>query len=204
MITILNYGEGNITSVQKAFEHLGQSVLVSDQPSDILNAEVLVIPGQGAFKQVMTTLQEKGFIDPIKAHIIARKPFFGICLGFQILFEGSSEHGGCHGLSLYEGEFQEFNSDTLKVPQMGWNQLIIDSDSSMFKGISEGSFVYFVHSFYLPQSRDSIVSARTDYGQKYVSAIQDGPIWGTQFHPEKSGDVGLSILKNFCTSYIST
>jgi imidazole glycerol phosphate synthase glutamine amidotransferase subunit len=198
MITILNYGEGNITSVQKAFEYLGQDVLVSDKLDDIESAEALVIPGQGAFKQVMTTLTNKGFVEPIKAHIKAKKPFLGICLGFQVLFEGSDEHGGCEGLGIYEGRFKEFVPSDLKVPQMGWNQLQVSENTTMFEGMSKEAFVYFVHSFYLPSTDPTKVSSQTDYGLNYVSAIQDGPIWGTQFHPEKSGDVGLEILKNFC------
>ncbi len=198
MITILDYGEGNITSVQKAFEHLGEKVLISKQLEDIKNADALVIPGQGAFKQVMSTLETKQFIEPIKAHIKLKKPFFGICLGFQILFEGSDEHGGSKGLGVYEGQFQEFIPSQLKVPQMGWNQLQVSSNSDMFEGLTEDAYVYFVHSYFLPNTTKTIVSAETDYGLNYVSAIQDGPIWGTQFHPEKSGEVGLSILKNFC------
>lgn len=197
MITILNYGEGNITSVQKAFEHLGQHVVVSSSIDDIKTADALVIPGQGAFKQVMSTLKAQNFISPIKDYITAQKPFLGICLGFQILFEGSEEHGGCEGLGIYPGSFKQFKSDSLKVPQMGWNKIQASEHTYMYKGIQSDEYVYFVHSYYLPSTNKAIISSKTEYGLTYVSAIEDGAIWGTQFHPEKSGDIGLNILKNF-------
>ena len=197
MIVIVDYGEGNIRSVEKALIFLGQNVTVSNNPAIIEKATKLIVPGQGAFKQAMSQLNNQHLITPIKTHITQQKPFLGICLGFQILFESSDEHGGSKGLGIFPGTFTKMNPAKLKVPHMGWSQLDIQNEASMFTGMSPKDFVYFVHSFYLLETQPNLISATTTYGTPFISAIQDNHIWGTQFHPEKSGDVGLTILKNF-------
>jgi glutamine amidotransferase len=197
MITILDYGEGNIRNVERAFQHLNQTVKVTDSILDIANASTLVVPGQGAFKQAMSKLKEKQLIEPIKNHINHGKKFLGICLGFQILFETSQEHGIVEGLNIFPGHLTKIHHPPLKVPHMGWNKLSINNDCDMFNHIEDNSFVYFVHSFYLEDTTQHIISSKTTYGKQFISAIQQNHVWGTQFHPEKSGDIGLKILENF-------
>ena len=197
MITILDYGEGNIRNVERAFQTLNQDVLVSNSVNDIEKATILVVPGQGAFKQAMSQLKKLNLIDPIKNHINAGKKFLGICLGFQILFESSEEHGNIKGLGILPGHFKKIESASLKVPHMGWNQVNIQNQSKLYKDIKNDSYVYFVHSYYVTNSDERIIASTTNYEQSFISAIQKNNLWATQFHPEKSGDIGLNILKNF-------
>tara|TARA_E500000178_G_C16889677_1_gene692968 strand:- start:264 stop:866 length:603 start_codon:yes stop_codon:yes gene_type:complete len=199
MITILDYGEGNIRNVERAFQKLGQSVTVTNEKNKIEKATTLVVPGQGAFKQAMTQLKKLNLIDPIKNHIKEKKKFLGICLGFQILFETSEEHGTVEGLKIVPGHFKKINVPNFKVPHMGWNQIKTNQQSVMFNNIAPKSYVYFVHSYYVEQTKTEIISSTTHYGNEFVSAIEDSHLWATQFHPEKSGDIGLEILKNFIT-----
>jgi imidazole glycerol-phosphate synthase subunit HisH len=197
MITIVDYGVGNIASVQKAFEFIGHSVLVTTDRQAIVDAEFLVVPGQGACAQAMAQLKKLDLIGPIKDHVLANRPFLGICLGFQILFEYSEEHGGVDALNLFPGHVELFPSASHKVPQMGWNTLTIqDLHQTKLPSVQQESHVYFIHSFFVKDTRPDIVATRTHYGQDYVSAIRSGNVWGTQFHPEKSGDVGLSMLRD--------
>jgi len=198
-ISILDYGVSNLKSVTKAFEHLGCSPTVIHHEKEISDANILIFPGQGAFGQSTTHLHGQHLVDPLRSHIHSGKPFFGICLGFQLLFTSSEEAPGCIGLDIYPGQLQRFQSPTLKIPQMGWNTLDVKKESPMFSKIENESYVYFVHSFYLKHTTPTIVSSTTTYTTPYVSSIQDKNVWGTQFHPEKSGDVGLQILKNFIT-----
>ena len=200
MITILNYGEGNIASVQNAFQYLGQKTLVTDHIDDIKKASVLVVPGQGAFKQVMSQLQKKKLVDVIQQHLLSGKKFFGICLGFQILFDGSEEHEFTKGLSYFKGTFFRFKSDDIKVPHMGWNICSVKGQSEMFKGCKYPIYTYFVHSYRVDSVYNDIVSSTTQHGEQFVSAVQYKNIWATQFHPEKSGDIGMQILTNFLKS----
>ena len=199
MITILDYGEGNIRNVERAFQTLNQDVLVSNSVNDIEKATILVVPGQGAFKQAMSQLKKLNLIDPIKNHINAGKKFLGICLGFQILFESSEEHGNIKGLGILPGHFKKIESASLKVPHMGWNQVNIQNQSKLYKDIKNDSYVYFVHSYYVTNSDERIIASTTNYEKTFISAIQKNNLWATQFHPEKSGDIGLNILKNFLT-----
>ena len=197
MITILDYGEGNIKNVEKAFHYLNQEVLISNNVSDITSADYLVVPGQGAFKQAMSQLQALNLIDPIKQHIQQNKKFLGICLGFQILFESSEEHGNVEGLGILPGHFKKIKSNTLKVPHMGWNQIQIKNNASMYNNIDNQSHVYFVHSYAISKTDENIIASTSNYETEFISAIQQNNLWATQFHPEKSGDIGLNLLTNF-------
>jgi imidazole glycerol-phosphate synthase subunit HisH len=186
-ITILDYGVGNLKSVQKAFEYLGESTLITNDPEDINCATKLVFPGQGACGQAMVYLKSKHLIQPVTQFIRRGRPFLGICLGFQLLFDCSEEDGGQETLGLISGQVKRFSEPNIKVPQMGWNVLN-----------ESGDYVYFVHSFYVTGVDSDIVTSTTTYGETtFVSSICQDNMWGMQFHPEKSGDVGLRILADF-------
>ncbi len=196
MISIIDYGMGNLRSVQKAFEKVGAQVMVSSNPKDILKADKVVLPGVGAMAPAMKKLQELGLVDAIGQTIKAGKPFLGICLGLQLLFEKSSEGGNVEGLKILEGSVERFTQ--LKVPHMGWNQIKIQSGGkNLFKDVSNEANVYFCHSYFVEPQDKSIAASLTNYGIDYVSSVAKGNIWGVQFHPEKSQTVGLQILKNF-------
>jgi imidazole glycerol phosphate synthase glutamine amidotransferase subunit len=197
-ITIVDYGVGNLKSVQKAVEHLGESVLVTDNPDDIRRATKLIFPGQGACGHAMSYLKSKKLIDPIVQFIESQNPFLGICLGFQLLFDFSEEDGGQETLGIIPGVVKRFSEVQLKVPQMGWNTLMITRDSKSLSGVHSGEYVYFVHSFYVADVDSSFVTSTGCYGDTpFVASICKGSLWGMQFHPEKSGQVGLTILENF-------
>lgn len=196
MIAIIDYGMGNLRSVLKAFEAVGVQAQVTHIISDILKAEKIVLPGVGAMGPAMQKLQELALIDPIRKVIQDGKPFLGICLGMQLLFERSSEGGLSDGLKILEGSVERFSA--LKVPHMGWNQIKIQpAGHQMFQGLSSGENVYFCHSYFVKPKDMSIAAGITDYGIDFVSAIVRSHIWGVQFHPEKSQRCGLQILKNF-------
>lgn len=196
MIAIIDYGMGNLRSVQKALEKVGGQTLVTHAAADILKADKVVLPGVGAMAPAMQKLQELGLIDPIRKVIREGKPFLGICLGLQLLFEKSSEGGYVEGLKLIPGTVERFSA--LKVPHMGWNQINVqDAGQDLFKGMKSGENVYFCHSYYVKPKDPSIIAASTSYGIDYASAIAHGSIWGVQFHPEKSQTIGLQILRNF-------
>ncbi len=198
MITIVDYGVGNSTSVQKACEFLGASVRISSQKTDIEKADILIVPGQGACGQAMSQLKEKNLIDPIKAHIVNGKPFLGVCLGFQILFEFSDEDGGVPCLGVFPGRVEKFQLPHLKVPHMGWNTIDVQPQhSDALHPLTTGQHVYFVHSFYVGTTEPENIATQTTYGIPFVSSVRKQNVWGTQFHPEKSGDVGLSYLSAF-------
>lgn len=197
MIAIIDYGMGNLRSVQKALEASGGVTRIVDCPQDILEADKLVLPGVGAIKPAMEKLDELGLIDPIKAYVASGKPFLGICLGFQLLFKSSTEGGDVKGLGILPGTVERFGSG-VKIPQMGWNKIeILPNGRKMFKNVPEGSFVYFCHSYFVKPQDALVAATMTDYGIRYASSIVANNIWGAQFHPEKSQTVGLSILRNF-------
>lgn len=198
MIAIIDYGASNIHSITHSLTHVNADFVVTNDVDTIKLASKVIVPGQGAFLQAMTSLTELNLIDTIKDTINSGKPFLGICLGFQVLFESSDEHGFTKGLEIFPGHFSKFSSKQLKVPHMGWNSCKHFSNCTMFNNIKPNSYFYFVHSYYLQSTTPSIVSSITEYGSSFVSAIQHNNVWGTQFHPEKSSSVGLKLLENFC------
>ena len=196
MITLLDYGAGNVRSVINAIESQGETVKVVTSGEDILNAEKLVFPGVGAFGNMMRILNEKEYVAPLKAYLEANRPFLGICLGLQALFERSEEAPGVEGLGILSGMVKRFDVD-LSVPHIGWNGLMFHQPSRIFNGIEAMEKFYFVHSYHVVPENDADILTTTDYGIRYVSAVQKGNLIATQFHPEKSGQSGLTILKNF-------
>jgi len=203
-IAVIDYGLGNLRSVSKALECAGAKVKVTNKPDDITSASAIVLPGVGAFKVAMDNLKKLGLVDPLIKTIKEGKPFLGICLGLQVLFSESAEHGTSQGLGLIKGEVKKFSSD-VKIPHMGWNAVKLSKDNpgiSIFKGISDESYFYFVHSYYVEPEDKSLILTTSEYGQSFTSAISKDNIWGMQFHPEKSEKLGLQILRNF-VSYVS-
>lgn len=204
MINIIDYEMGNLRSVAKAFESLGYPVRVSADPKDIATADKVVLPGVGAFRDCIANLRNAGFVDPLLKHIEAEKPMLGICVGMQMLFEQSEEFGLHQGLGLFPGKVVRFpagmveGGQRLKVPHMGWNNLQLGSGSPLFQGIADGSFVYFVHSYYCAAENAADVAASCRYGDvEFCASVWRNNIMATQFHPEKSQAVGLRIFRNF-------
>jgi glutamine amidotransferase len=194
MIAIVDYGAGNLNSVKKAFDYLGAQVTVTDQPELIRTAHKIVLPGVGHFSS-LRALNRTGLGEALVQGALAGKPFLGICLGMQWLFEGSEECIEIAGAGIFPGRCRQF-PPSVKSPHVGWNSLIVQEGSRLLRGIAQDSFVYYTHSFYAP-----LVTAMTgasEYGLRFAGVVEQGNIFGVQFHPEKSGDVGLSILKNFC------
>ena len=197
MIALIDYGAGNIRSVEKALTHIGCAVQVTSDPGVLRSADAAVLPGVGAFGDAMTELRKRGLEAPIKACIAENKPFLGICLGLQVLFESSEESPGAEGLSVLKGRILRIPPETgLKVPHIGWNSLEIEKDGGLFAGHPAEPYVYFVHSYYL-QAEEDVVTATAEYGVKVHAAVQKGNLFACQFHPEKSGETGLQILRNF-------
>lgn len=199
MITLLDYGAGNVRSVINAIEALGENVKVVRTAEDILSAERLVFPGVGAFGSMMLRLQEKGFVAPLTAYLRSDRPFLGICLGLQALFEGSEEAPGVRGLGLLAGQVRRFKVE-LSIPHIGWNGLNARKPSRLLRGLRGDEKFYFVHSYHVVPADQDVILTMTDYGYPFVSAIQMGNVMATQFHPEKSGEDGLIIFKNFLES----
>ncbi|MCK5010527.1 MAG: imidazole glycerol phosphate synthase subunit HisH [Deltaproteobacteria bacterium] len=203
MIAVVDYGMGNLRSVQKALEKVGYTALVTNNPKQILNARSIVLPGVGAFKDCIYNLKRLNLVEPILNSIKIGKPFLGICLGLQILFTISEEFGETSGLNLIKGKVVRFSSKNtstttrLKIPHMGWNSITIRKDLPLFSGIEDGSFFYFVHSYYVIPDDEGVVATTTDYGIEFTSGIQQENIFACQFHPEKSQQIGLRLLKNF-------
>ena len=196
MIAIVDYGMGNLRSVQKAFERVGHAATITDRAADVARAERVVLPGVGAFGDAMANLKRAGLVDPLEAAISEGRPFLGICLGLQLLFAESEEMGQHCGLGILPGRVRRFPEGE-RVPQIGWNQIHIRRQTPLLEGIPDGSFFYFVHSYYVdPEDGDDIVTV-TDYGIDYTSISGRDRAFGIQFHPEKSQDLGLRILKNF-------
>ena len=196
MITLLDYGAGNVRSVVNAIESLGESVKVVFDNSDIISAEKLVFPGVGSFGSMMRILNQKNYVDALKDYLTSGRPFLGICLGLQALFETSEEAHDINGLGIISGHVKRFDID-LSVPHIGWNGINIKKPSRIFNGLGDDEKFYFVHSFYVAPEDDAVILTTTNYGLEFVSSIQKGNITATQFHPEKSGDAGINVLKNF-------
>ncbi len=197
MIALLDYGAGNVGSVLKAVRYLGFPAEVVSNPPQLLAAEKIILPGQGHFGNMLKALATKGALGALRQALAAGKPYLGICLGLQALYEGSEEAPEIAGLGIVPGRVRRFE-DIFKVPHIGWNQLVIRPGTTVFRGVAEGSFVYYCHSYYAPVTGET--AARTEYGSPFAAAIERGPIWAVQFHPEKSGEVGLQVLRNFLES----
>ncbi len=198
MIAIVDYGMGNLRSVTNAFARLGASIIVTRDKGAIEKAAAIVLPGVGAFGKCMENLKQFDLLDVIRVHIDKGKPYLGICLGMQMLFESSEEAPGVEGLALVKGSVKRFQTQ-LKVPHMGWNQVQQAKESAIFKGISQGEHFYFVHSFYPEPAEEEVVASRTDYGSVFASSVERENVFACQFHPEKSQKVGLRLLQNFIT-----
>jgi glutamine amidotransferase len=204
MINIIDYEMGNLRSVEKAFENLGFTVRVSADPKDILTADKVVLPGVGAFRDCIHNLREGGFVEPLLQHVKQGKLLLGICVGMQMLFDQSEEFGCHQGLGLIPGKVVRFpagmteSGEKLKVPHMGWNDICLEKESPLFTGIKDGSFLYFVHSYYCDAENPDDVAASCRYGEVvFCASLWRDNIMATQFHPEKSQDIGLNIFKNF-------
>ena len=198
MITIIDCGINNLRSVQKAFEHLGYQTQVTRSPDDILRAEKLVLPGVGAFGAAMKNLREAELIEPILEHVAREKPFLGICLAMQLLFDWSEELGLNAGLGVLAGKVCKLpEQENLKIPHMGWSALKFPRASQLFAGIESGARVYFVHSYHAVPDEETVTAATSTHGVKFCAAVERGNVFATQFHPEKSSTVGLQILNNF-------
>lgn len=201
MIAIIDYGMGNLRSVGKAFETLGHSASVTRVPGEILNSSGIVLPGVGAFGHCIRNLDEFDLIEPIKKSIVLEKPFLGICLGLQVLFEESEESPGVRGLGIFKGKivrFPKFEDKRLKIPHMGWNRAeFANTKTTLINGIPNRSWFYFVHSYYPEPEDQQIIAATTTYGIDFTCAVSAGSIFACQFHPEKSSSMGLRILDNF-------
>lgn len=198
MIAIIDYDAGNIRSVEKALILLGQDVKVTGDRDEILAADKVILPGVGAFGDAMATIRTRGLEDVIRQVVDQGTPFLGICLGLQLLFERSDEAPGVKGLGILKGEILKIpEQEGLKIPHMGWNSLHLEHDGRLFRGIGEGAYVYFVHSYYLKAEDGESVKASTEYGVHIHASVEKGNVFACQFHPEKSSDVGLHILKNF-------
>ena len=198
MIAIIDYGAGNIQSVSKALMHIGCDCFITNKKEDILSADGAVLPGVGSFGDTVDSLNKLDIKETVIEFINSGKPFLGICLGLQLLFPGSDESKGAEGLGIFDGAITKIpNGKGLKIPHMGWNSLTVKKGSRLFEGIEENPYVYFVHSYFLNAADKNIVAAQTEYGVTIDAAVERGNVFATQFHPEKSGEVGLKILKNF-------
>ena len=199
MIAVIDYGAGNLQSVVKALNFIGCESVVTDKKEHILNADGAILPGVGSFADAMSCMRNSGADKAVLEFIQTGKAFLGICLGLQLLFEESEESPGVQGLGLLKGSITKIpnQNGTLKIPHMGWNSLDILKNDGIFKNIPPNPYVYFVHSYYLKAESEDIVAARTEYGVSIDAAVQYKNIYATQFHPEKSGQVGLQILRNF-------
>lgn len=198
MIAIIDYGAGNIQSVSKALAHIGCEAFITRDKDKILKADGAVLPGVGSFGDTMDTMTEYGIKDTVIEYAKSGKPFLGICLGLQLLFPKSEESPEAEGLGIFDGSITKIPSgEGLKIPHIGWNSLDIKKNDGLFKGIGKNPYVYFVHSYFLNASDKSIVSAQTEYGVTIDAAVEQENVYATQFHPEKSGETGLKILRNF-------
>ena len=199
MIAIIDYDAGNIKSVEKALKLLGQDVVVTRDAETILNADRVILPGVGAFGDAMGKLHDYGLVEVIHKVVEKKIPFLGICLGLQLMFESSEETPGVEGLGLLKGKVVKIpDNGELKIPHMGWNSLHFQNHGRLFANLPQDSYVYFVHSYYLQAEDESIVKATTEYSTCIHASVEKDNVFACQFHPEKSSEVGLTILKNFC------
>jgi glutamine amidotransferase len=196
MITLVDYGIGNLRSVEKAFNAVGAEVCLTSDPEVILTAEKIVLPGVGAFGDGMAGLEERGLVQPIKDLVARGTALLGICLGMQLLFEESEEHGRFAGLGFLPGKVRRFNIPDLIIPHTGWNRILVERPNPLLHGLPPDSYAYFNHGYYCEVQADDVL-AYTEYGLRYGSVVGRGSIYGAQFHPEKSQHVGLMILRNF-------
>lgn len=205
MIAVIDYGMGNLRSVQKAFEAVGAEAVVTHQPSQIYDAAAVVLPGVGAFKDCMGNLERLGLVEVVRKSIASGKPFLGICLGLQVLFSQSEEFGQVHGLDILPGKVVRFHQGladpregtSLKIPHMGWNTVTIKKEDPLFNAVPQDAHFYFVHSYYVVPDDPKVIATVTHYGFEFVSGIHHDNIYAFQFHPEKSQKLGLHLLKNF-------
>lgn len=197
MIAIIDYGAGNLHSVKNALDFLGVDSIVTGDAKEIKSADKVILPGVGAFGDAMKCLEGSGLVDTVKQVINDNKPFLGICLGLHMLFEESEETPNIKGLGIFKGKAVKIPDTGLKIPHMGWNNIDIVKDSRILKDIGNEPYVYFVHSYYIEPQDESVVSAYTTYGKRLAIAVEKDNVFATQFHPEKSGDLGMTILKNF-------
>ncbi len=198
MIAMIDYDAGNIKSVEKALQKLGAEVVITKDAKTILQADKVILPGVGAFGDAMANLKKYGLVEVIREVVEKGTPFLGICLGLQLLFERSDETPGVEGLGILKGEVLRIpECPDLKIPHMGWNSLHFQNEGRLFQGLPEQSYVYFVHSYYLKAEEEEIVKATTEYGVTIHASVEKDNVFACQFHPEKSSDVGLKILKNF-------
>ena len=202
MIAVIDYGVGNLFSVEKAFAAIGEDVKVTGEAEDLRAADKLVLPGVGAFGDCMKNLEATGLIPVIMEQIANKKPLLGICVGLQILFEGSEESPSAKGLGIFKGSVRRINAPQLKIPHMGWNSISMRNAkfgmrNDLFDELNDKPFFYFVHSYHAVPEDKNLIVATTEYGETVTAAVAKDNVYATQFHPEKSGDVGLQILKNF-------
>ncbi|MEM9658607.1 MAG: imidazole glycerol phosphate synthase subunit HisH [Planctomycetota bacterium] len=198
MIAIVDYQMGNLRSVQKAFEHAGHAAAVTDDPSVLAQADKIVLPGVGAFADAIAELRRRDLTSPIRDAVEEGKHFLGICLGLQLLFDVSYEDGQHEGLGILPGEVRKFSIDAeLKVPHMGWNRVALRRRPSIFEGVDDKAYFYFVHSYYVAPANDDVVAGEADYPTPFCAMVWRDNLVATQFHPEKSQRIGLRVLKNF-------
>lgn len=198
MIAIIDYDAGNLKSVEKALHYLGEEAIITRGREEILRADKVILPGVGAFGEAMERIRQYELDKVIREVAEKQTPFLGICLGLQLLFAGSEENGGVEGLHILDGRIVKIPAkEGLKIPHIGWNSLHLQNDGRLFAGITEGAFVYFVHSYYLQAEDDKIVKASTEYGVEIHASVEQNNVFACQFHPEKSSSVGLQILRNF-------
>lgn len=198
MVAIIDYGAGNLQSVKKALDFLGYESEITMDREKILSASHVILPGVGSFGDAMASIRERGLEDTIKQAASGEKHFLGICLGLQLMFEKSDETPGVEGLGIFKGDIVKIPSENgLKVPHMGWNSINLKQTDGIFSGIKDGSYFYFVHSYYLKNAEPDVVAATAQYGVEIECAIQKGRVCATQFHPEKSSETGIRLLKNF-------
>lgn len=201
MIALVDYGSGNLRSVYNALQTQGGDVEILDSPAHLERADAVVLPGVGAFGDCVQQIRERGFWEPLQEWIAKDRPFLGICVGYQVLFEGSEEAPGVAGMGFFKGQVRKFRTPDLKVPQIGWNRLeLTNPQHFLWEGLPQDPYVYFVHSFYPEAAESGVVTARCTYGEPFAAAAARGRVGGVQFHPEKSQAVGLGILRNFMRS----
>ncbi len=201
MVAIIDYGAGNLSSVKKALDYLGAESEITQDKEKILTASHVILPGVGSFGDAMHSMQERGLVETVKTAALSGKPFLGICLGLQLLFESSDESPDVKGLGILNGKIITIPKDTgLKVPHMGWNSVSLKQNNGIFSNIEDNSYFYFVHSYYLDGADEDVIAATAEYGVTIECAVQKGNLCATQFHPEKSSKIGLKLLENFLKS----